>query len=153
MPFCISLSRTLLCGTEPSASRVCSSSTEELTEVCTKPRGGRLQERSGFLTATHLSPTPAPLELDVPRFCSTPEQAALLTAPTQHPASHTPCFCSRTFQNSPASISCLLSLVQLSGLSVPKSSLPKMLGLFLPEPCGTDKTWPHLSPAAQMSPT
>lgn len=103
-------------------------------------------------TAVHLSPTPAPLELYVAGFCSTLEQPALLTALTQHPASHTPCFCSGTFQNSPASISCLLSLFQLSGLSVPKSSFPKMLGLFLPEPCGMDKTWPHLSPAAEKSP-
>lgn len=88
----------------------------------------------------------------MPGFCSPLEQPALLTALTQHPASQIPCFCSGTFRNSPASISCSLSLFQLSGLSVPKFSFPETLGPFWLEPCGMAKTWPHLSPAAQTNP-
>lgn len=133
--------RTLISGRQPSASSVCSPSTEELMEVCTKPRGGRLQERTGFL-----SPSPAPLELDVPGFCSTLEQPALLTALTQHPASHTPCFCSGTFQNSPVSISFAFSIPALRAASPPNPVSQRCLDLF----CLNNVTWTRPGPISAL---
>lgn len=82
-----------------------------------------------------------------------PWSNALLTALAQHPASQTPCFGSGTVQNSPASISCSLSLYSSSqGCQPPDSVSQRCFGPFLLEPCGMAKTWPHLSPAAWTSP-
>ena len=155
-PFASLSLRALISGSEPSASNVCSPSMEELTgglyQATRRQIAGEIRISQ---TAAHLSPTPA-------ARCSVAVRARFLQLPG---ATCSP-DCSRSASCFPDSLLLLgdrsklscryflftFSLFQLSGLSVPKFSFPKMLGAFLLEPCGVAKTWPHLSPAAQTSP-
>lgn len=89
---------------------MCSPSAEELTGSYQATRR-QTQERSGFLRQ--------PLTCTSGAACARVLQhpGALLTALTQHPASHTPSFCSGIFQNSPVSISFAFSIPALRTVS------------------------------------